>query len=105
VYVCVCMCTCVPAYVRFSVCMCACIRVSVCVYVCEIPTQQRLHLDCIFYYYGHLPTDNREAAFVLLPYCLQNQHRVIADLLSGSSYDVNHCGSRDQRTLLHHCAK
>ncbi|XP_065916670.1 E3 ubiquitin-protein ligase HACE1-like isoform X2 [Dysidea avara] len=52
-----------------------------------------------------LPPDNREAAFVLLPYCLQNQHRVIADLLNGSNYDVNYCGSRDQRTLLHHCAR
>jgi len=74
----------------------ACMHVCVCV-----PTHSNLDV----YEHGYFPTDNREAAFVLLPYCLQNQHRVIADLLSGSSYDVNYCGSRDQRTLLHHCAK
>ncbi|XP_033102438.1 E3 ubiquitin-protein ligase HACE1-like [Anneissia japonica] len=48
-----------------------------------------------------LPKDSKAAAMVLMPMIINNQHRSVSDLLSGSSFDVNFVFGRAQRNLLH----
>lgn len=51
-----------------------------------------------------LPPDDNEAAFVLLPYVMQNQIKPVNELLTNSNYNVNFKFGRAERTLVHSAA-
>ncbi|KAK7497224.1 hypothetical protein BaRGS_00011518, partial [Batillaria attramentaria] len=50
---------------------------------------------------AELPKDDKEAYYILTPMVIANQHRSVADLLSGSKFPVTFQCGRAQRSLLH----